>query len=224
MQDLDISCPYCDESLSVTSADMGFDVTCPSCNEVFFIEKESPDETKKSFKEPTKPNPPKKYHQKKTKKTFVVKNWMLYAGYYVILILIPIIMIALGTFLGWESIAGVGAIILFFGVLNLANSLSLYVGMKVCGVGCEVPAIILMSLIWALWDTFLGFGGFFFVFFSSYDLLRFILCTFDLFFPVRPPQTPEHQASAWRSGVFFLQKFAKKKLKLVIFWQNQRFF
>jgi len=139
---------------------MGFDVTCPSCNEVFFIEKESPSETKKSFKEPAKPNPPKKYHQKKTKKTFVVKNWMLYAGYYVILILIPIIMIALGAFLGWESIAGVGAIILFFGVLNLANSLSLYIGMKVCGVGCEVPAIILMSLIWALWDTFLGFGGF----------------------------------------------------------------
>ena len=160
MKDLDISCPYCDESLSVTSADMGFDVTCPSCNEVFFIEKESPSETKKSFKEPAKPNPPKKYHQKKTKKTFVVKNWMLYAGYYVILILIPIIMIALGAFLGWESIAGVGAIILFFGVLNLANSLSLYIGMKVCGVGCEVPAIILMSLIWALWDTFIGFGGF----------------------------------------------------------------
>ena len=78
---------------------------------------------------PGKPNPPKKYHQKKTKKTFVVKNWMLYTGYYVILILIPIIMIALGAFLGWESIAGVGAIILFFGVLNLANSLSLYIGM-----------------------------------------------------------------------------------------------
>ena len=170
MKYLDISCPYCDESLSVTSADMGFDVTCPSCNEVFFIEKESPSETKKSFKEPTKPNPPKKYHQKKTKKTFVVKNWMLYAGYYVILILIPIIMIALGAFLGWESIAGVGAIILFFGVLNLANSLSLYIGMKVCGVGCEVPAIILMSLIWALWDTFIGFGGFivFLILFSKF--------------------------------------------------------
>ena len=159
MQDLDISCPYCDESLSVTSADMGFDVTCPSCNEVFFIEKESPDKTKKSFKEPSKPNPQKKYHQKKTKKTFVVKNWMLYGGYYVILILIPIIMIALGAFLGWESIAGVGAIILFFGVLNLANSLSLYLGMQVCRVGCEVPAIIFMSLIASLWGTFVGPGG-----------------------------------------------------------------
>ena len=138
---------------------MGIDVTCPTCSEVFFIEKEFPDEIKKSFKEPTKPNPPKKYHQEKTKKTFVVKNWMLYAGYYVVLILIPIIMLVLGAFLGWESIAGVGAIILFFGVLNLANSLSLYIGMKVCGVGCEVPAIILMSLIWALWDAFIGYGG-----------------------------------------------------------------
>ena len=78
---------------------MGFDVTCPTCSEVFFIEKESPDETKKSFKEPNKPNPPKKYHQEKTKKTFVVKNWMLYAGYYVVLILIPIIMLVLGAFL-----------------------------------------------------------------------------------------------------------------------------
>ena len=79
-------------------------------------------------------------------------------------------MIALGAFLGWESIAGVGAIILFFGVLNLANSLSLYIGMKVCGVGCEVPAIILMSLIWALWDTFIGFGGFivFLILFSKF--------------------------------------------------------
>ena len=95
---------------------MGFDVTCPTCSEVFFIEKESPDETRKSFKEPTKPNSPKKYHQEKTKKTFVVKNWMLYAGYYVVLILIPIIMLVLGAFLGWESIAGVGAIIVVVGV------------------------------------------------------------------------------------------------------------
>lgn len=160
MESFNVSCPYCDESLSVTSDDMGFDVTCPTCSEVFFIEKESPDETRKSFQEPTKPNSPKKYHQEKTKKTFVVKNWMLYAGYYVVLILIPIIMLVLGAFLGWESIAEVGVIILFFGVLNLANSLSLYIGMKVCGVGCEVPAIILMSLIWALWDTFIGYGGF----------------------------------------------------------------
>ena len=159
MKSFNVSCPYCDESLSVTSGDMGFDVTCPTCSEVFFIEKEFPDEIKKSFKELTKPNPSKKYHQEKTKKTFVVKNWMLYAGYYVVLILIPIIMLVLGAFLGWESIAGVGAIILFFGVLNLANSLSLYIGMKVCGVGCEVPAIILMSLIWALWDAFIGYGG-----------------------------------------------------------------
>ena len=74
MKSFDLSCPYCDESLSVTSGDMGFDVTCPTCSEVFFIEKESPDETKKSFKEPTKSNPPKKYHQEKTKKTFVVKT------------------------------------------------------------------------------------------------------------------------------------------------------
>jgi phage FluMu protein Com len=159
MKSFDVSCPYCDESLSVTSGDMGIDVTCPTCSEVFFIEKESPDETKKSFKEPAKPNPPKKYHQEKTKKTFVVKNWMLYAGYYVILILIPIIMIALAAFFGSTGFGAVGLSILGFGVMNLANSLSLYLGMQVCRVGCEVPAIILMSLIASLWGTFVGPGG-----------------------------------------------------------------
>ena len=32
--------------------------------------------------------------------------------------------------------------------------------MRVCGVGCDVPAIMLMSLIWAFWESFFGPGGF----------------------------------------------------------------
>ncbi len=60
-------------------------------------------------------------------------------------------MIDLGVFFGWESISTVGSTILLFGVLNLANSVSLYIGMKVYGLGCGVPAIILMPLIWAFW-------------------------------------------------------------------------
>ena len=96
-------------------------------------------------------------YQKKTKKTFVVENWMLYAGYYVILILIPIIMIALAAFFGWTGFGAVGLSILGFGVMNLA--ISLYLGMQVCRVGCEVPAIIFMSLIASLWETFVGPGG-----------------------------------------------------------------
>jgi len=67
MKDLDISCPYCDESLSVTSADMGFDVTCPSCNEVFFIEKESPIETKKKFQGASQAQSSKKISSEKNK-------------------------------------------------------------------------------------------------------------------------------------------------------------
>ena len=114
-------------------------------------EKKSPDETRKSFKQPKKTDLPERYKQIQKKKTFVVKNWMLYAGYYVILILIPVIMIGLGVFFGWESISTVGSTILLFGVLNLANSISLYIGMRVCGAGCDVPAIILMSLIWPFW-------------------------------------------------------------------------
>ncbi len=60
-------------------------------------------------------------------------------------------MIDLGVFFGWESISTVGYTILLFGVLNLANSVSLYIGMKVFGLGCGVPVIILMPLIWAFW-------------------------------------------------------------------------
>ncbi len=185
MKSFDVSCPYCDESLSVTSGDMGFDVTCPTCNEDFFIEKETLEESKKNVKEPTKLNLPKKHHQKKTKETFVVENWMLYAGYYVALILIPIIMLALGTFFGWTAFSAAGLLILGFGVMNLANSLSLYLGMQVCRVGCEVPAIILMSLIASLWGTFVGPGGLiiFLFLFSKYtdasimDAIGTVICS-----------------------------------------------
>ncbi len=166
MKSVDVDCPHCDQSLSVEGDQRGFDIECPTCGGEFFIEKDTSGEIKEleesvpkkfNLNQSSKSNS-KKTNQNKNEK-FVVENWMLYAGYYVLLIGIPILMMIFGGVFGFGSVAGIGGVILLFGVLNLANSLSLYIGMRICRVSCEVPAIIATSLIWALWETFVGPGG-----------------------------------------------------------------
>ena len=182
MESVDVDCPHCDQTLSVEGDQKGFDIECPTCGGEFFIEKDASDDKKE-----IKDSVPKKFNlnqssKSKSEKTnknknekFVVENWMLYVGYYVLLIGIPMLMMILGGVFDFTSIASVGLVVFTFGMINLANSLSLYMGMKICRVSCEIPAIILTSFIWALWDTFFGFGGiivflFLFKHFTSGDI------------------------------------------------------
>lgn len=166
MKSVDVDCPHCDQSLSVEGDQRGFDIECPTCGGEFFIEKDTSGKKKELEESVPKKfnlNQSSKSNSKKTNRNknekFVVENWMLYTGYYVLLIGIPLLMMIFGGVFGFESVGGIGLVVFMFGMLNLANSCSLYVGMRICRVSCEVPAIIATSLIWALWDTFVGFGG-----------------------------------------------------------------
>ena len=166
MKTVDVDCPHCDQSLSVEKDQRGFDIECPTCGGEFFIEKDTSGEIKELEESVPKKfnlNQSSKSNSKKTNRNknekFVVENWMLYTGYYVLLIGIPLLMMIFGGVFDSKSIATIGGTVFFFGCLNLVNSLALYIGLRVCRVNCEVPAIILTSFIWALWETFFGVGG-----------------------------------------------------------------
>ena len=166
MKPVDVDCPHCDQSLSVERDQIEFDIECPTCGKEFLIENDVSDDKKelnKSLPKKFNLNQSSKSNSKKPNKNrndkFVIENWMIYLGYYLLLIGIPLLLIIFGSVFASESVASIGGPLLFFGCLNLANSFALFIGLRVTKVNCEVSALILTSFIWALWETFVGTGG-----------------------------------------------------------------
>ena len=122
MKPIDVDCPHCDQSLSVERDQIEFDIECPACGQEFLIEYDASndkEELNKSIPKKFNLNQSSKSNFKKTNSNkndkFVIENWMIYLGYYLLLIGIPFLMIIFGSVFESESVASIGGAVLFFG-------------------------------------------------------------------------------------------------------------